>query len=113
MDGGSGHNLMYLDTFQGLGLIQDQLQSSPHPFYRVVPGKQSIPLGWVTMSITFRDARNYHTETLAFEVVDFSGPYYIILGQPCQRLHNSTGTATRATRNLELLIEEFQSIFSF
>jgi hypothetical protein len=28
-------------------------------------------------------------------------------------LHNSTGTATGATRNLELLIEEFQSIFSF
>jgi hypothetical protein len=29
------------------------------------------------------------------------------------RLHNSTGMATGATCNLELLIEEFQSIFSF
>jgi hypothetical protein len=29
------------------------------------------------------------------------------------RLHNSTGTATGATRNLELFDEEFQSIFSF
>jgi hypothetical protein len=28
-------------------------------------------------------------------------------------LHNSTGIATGATRNLELLIEEFQSILSF
>jgi hypothetical protein len=26
--------------------------------------------------------------------------------------YNSTGTATGATRNLELLVEEFQSIFS-
>jgi hypothetical protein len=29
------------------------------------------------------------------------------------RLHNSTGMATGATRSLELLIKEFQSIFSF
>jgi hypothetical protein len=30
-----------------------------------------------------------------------------------RRLHNTTGTATGVTRSLELLIEEFQSIFSF
>jgi hypothetical protein len=30
-----------------------------------------------------------------------------------ERLHNTTGTATEATRSLELLVEEFQSIFSF
>jgi hypothetical protein len=29
------------------------------------------------------------------------------------RLHSSTGTTTGATRSIELLIEEFQSIFSF
>jgi anthranilate/para-aminobenzoate synthase component II len=29
------------------------------------------------------------------------------------RLHNSTGTTTRVTRSLELLVKEFQSIFSF
>jgi hypothetical protein len=45
MDGGSGLDLMYLDTFEGLGLTQDQLKSSPHPFYRVVSGKQFVPLG--------------------------------------------------------------------
>jgi hypothetical protein len=39
MDGGSGLNLMYLDTFEGLGLTRDQFQSRPHPFYSVVPGK--------------------------------------------------------------------------
>jgi hypothetical protein len=61
MDGGSGLNLMYLDTFEGLGLTHDQLQSSPRPFYGVVPGKQSIPLGWVTLPDTFRDESNYHT----------------------------------------------------
>jgi hypothetical protein len=29
------------------------------------------------------------------------------------RHHNTTGMATGATRSLELLVEEFQSIFSF
>jgi hypothetical protein len=39
MDAGSDLNLMYLDTFEGLGLTQDQLQSSPQTFYGVFPGK--------------------------------------------------------------------------
>jgi hypothetical protein len=33
--------------------------------------------------------------------------------QNSRRLHNSTGMATKATCNLELLVEEFESIFSF
>jgi hypothetical protein len=45
MDGGSGLNLMSLDTFKGLGLVRDQLQSSPHLFYGVVSIKQFVPLG--------------------------------------------------------------------
>jgi hypothetical protein len=43
MDGGSGINLMYLDTFEVLGLGPKLLKTSPHQFYRVVPGKQSTP----------------------------------------------------------------------
>jgi hypothetical protein len=82
MDGGNGLNLMYL-TFEGLGLSQDLLKASPHPFYGGVLGKLSIPLGQINLPITFRDASNYHTEILTFEVIDFSGPYYIILGCPC------------------------------
>jgi hypothetical protein len=49
----------------------------------VVPGKQYVPLGWVTLSITFGDTINDRTEMLMFEVVDFSKPYHIILGRPC------------------------------
>jgi hypothetical protein len=74
MDGGTGLNLVYLDTFNGLGLTHDELQSNPHPHYGVVPGKQYVPLKQVIMLVTFRDASNYRTETLAFEVVDFSRP---------------------------------------
>jgi hypothetical protein len=48
----------------------------------VVPRKQSIPFGRVTLPINFRGASNYHTEMLMLEVVDFSGPYHVILEQP-------------------------------
>jgi hypothetical protein len=74
---------MYLDTFEGLGLTRDQLHSNSHPFYRVVPDEQSIPLGWVTLPVTFGDMSNYHTETLVFEVVNFFVPYHVVLGRPC------------------------------
>jgi hypothetical protein len=73
---------MYLNTFEGLGLTCDQLQSSPHPFYGVVLGNQSVPLEWVTLPATFRDASNYRTKMLVFVEVNFSEPYYVILGQP-------------------------------
>jgi hypothetical protein len=82
MDRGSGLNLMYLNTFEGLGLTHDLLQSSPHPFYGVVSGKQYVPHQRVTLPVTFEDASNYHNEMLAFEVVDFFRHYHVILGYP-------------------------------
>jgi hypothetical protein len=83
MYGGNGLNLLHLNTFDGLGLAQFLLQSSVHLFYIVVLGKQSIPLGQVTLSVIFRDASSYHTEMLTFKVVDFSKTYHVILGRPC------------------------------
>jgi hypothetical protein len=36
-----------------------------------------------------------------------------LVKQNSERLHNTTGTATGAAYSLQLLVEEFQSIFSF
>jgi hypothetical protein len=58
-------------------------KTSTHPFYGVVLGKQSIPLGQIHLFVTFGDVSNYNTEMLNFEVVDFSGPYLVILWRPC------------------------------
>jgi hypothetical protein len=58
MDGGSGLDLMYLDIVKGVGLTQDQLQSSPHPLYGVVPNKQLVPLKKIALCVTFGDASN-------------------------------------------------------
>jgi hypothetical protein len=69
-----------MSIYGGLMLAQEQLKNSLHPFYGVVLDKQPIPLGKINLSVTFRNVSNYHTKTLTFEVVDFSGPYHIILG---------------------------------
>jgi hypothetical protein len=70
MDEVSDLNLMYLDTFEGLGLDQALLKTSPHPFYKVVSDKQSIPLGQISLPITFRDMSNYCTETVTPRVTN-------------------------------------------
>jgi hypothetical protein len=66
-----------------LELARDQLKNSLHPFYIVFSSKQFILLRQITLHVTFRDTSNYRTEMLTFDVVDFSGPFHVILGHPC------------------------------
>jgi len=42
-----------------------------------------MPLGMITLSITFGDQVHYRKKTLSFKVVDFEGPYHAILERPC------------------------------
>jgi hypothetical protein len=45
MDGGSGLNIMYVETFNGLGITRSVLWSSSAPFHGIVPGHETYPLG--------------------------------------------------------------------
>lgn len=82
MDGGSGLNVMYIQTFDGLGIDCSALRPSTAPFHSVIPRNQAYPLRHVTLPVTFDDPSNFHTERLQFEVVDFLGSYNVILGRP-------------------------------
>jgi hypothetical protein len=83
MDGGSGLNIMYIETFDGLGIAHSALRLISAMFHGVILGHQAYPLGQITPSITFGDSTNFCTEWLQFEVVDFLGYYNAILGSPC------------------------------
>ncbi|KAF8670522.1 hypothetical protein HU200_050542 [Digitaria exilis] len=74
MDGEGSLNILYASTLDALGWA---------PFYGVVPGKEAIPLGQITLPVPFGDRDNFYTEMLCFEVVDFDGSYDAILGRPC------------------------------
>jgi hypothetical protein len=52
------------------------------PFYGIVPGKAAMPLGQITLPVTFGTPTNYRIEFIQFEVADFETSYHAILGRP-------------------------------
>jgi hypothetical protein len=62
MDGGSGLNIMYIETFDGLGIAHSALRLISAMFHGVILGHQAYPLGQITPSITFGDSTNFCTE---------------------------------------------------
>ena len=62
--------------------ISDKLKPSKAPFYGIVPGNASFPVGTVVLPVTFVTPDNYRTELIKFEVADFESSYHSILGRP-------------------------------
>ena len=83
MDGGSGLNILYVNTLDAMRIPRSELRPVSSPFHGVIPGTQAYPLGQIDLPITFGDRANFHSEVLTFEVVDFLGSYHAILGRPC------------------------------
>ena len=83
IDGGSGLNLIFMSTIIKMGLdISDKLKPSIVPFYGIVPGNTSFPVGTMVLPVTFGTLDNYRTELIKFEVADFESSYHAILGRP-------------------------------
>ncbi|XP_066351244.1 uncharacterized protein [Miscanthus floridulus] len=83
MDGGSGLNILYVDTLDAMRIPWLELRPVSSPFHGMIPRAQAYPLGQIDLPITFGDRANFCLEVLTFEVVDFSGSYHAILGRPC------------------------------
>jgi len=58
------------------------LTPSKAPFYGIIPGNSSTPIGSVTLPVTFGTEQNFRTEYIKFEVADFESSYHAILGRP-------------------------------
>ena len=83
MDGGSGLNILYVDTLDAMRIPWLELRPVSSPFHGVILGMQAYPLGQIELPVTFGDRANFCSEVLTFEVVDFLGSYHAILGRPC------------------------------
>lgn len=66
IDGGSCLDMIFLETLTELGLTIDDLKPSDSPFQGVIPGKVAMPLGQVTLPVTFDTRENYKTEHITF-----------------------------------------------
>ncbi|XP_066373359.1 uncharacterized protein [Miscanthus floridulus] len=83
MDGGSGLNILYVDTLDAMRIPWLELRPMSSPFHGVILGVQAYPLGQIDLPVMFGDRANFYSEVLTFEVVDFLGSFHAILGRPC------------------------------
>ena len=83
MYGGSGLNILYVDTLDAMRIPRSKLRLAGSPFHGVIPGAQAYPLRQIGLPVIFGSQANFRSEVLTFEVVDFSGSYHAILGRPC------------------------------
>ena len=71
----------FSETLRKMGLqLAGMITPTSTPFYGIVPSKATMPLGQITLPVTFGTPSNYRTEFIKFEVVDFDSSYHAILG---------------------------------
>ena len=83
MDGGSGLNILYVDTLDTMRIPRSKIRLVSSFFHGVISGTQAYPLGQINLPVTFGNRANFRSEVLTFEVVDFPRSYHAILGRPC------------------------------
>ncbi|XP_066341790.1 uncharacterized protein [Miscanthus floridulus] len=83
MDGGSGLNILYVDTLDAMRIPRSELHLVSSIFHGVILGTQAYPLRQIDLPDMFGDRANFCLEVLTFEVVDFLGSYHAILRHPC------------------------------
>jgi hypothetical protein len=59
VDGGSSLNLLFLKTFNQMGLPRFLLRPSWAPFHGIVPGTAATPIGQISLPVTFRTRENF------------------------------------------------------
>ena len=83
IDGSVGLNIIFADTLKKIGLEFTSLLTLTNVhFYGIVPGKAAIPLGQITLPVTFGNPNNFRTEFIKFEVADFESSNHAIFGRP-------------------------------
>jgi hypothetical protein len=83
IDGGAGLNIIFSETLKKMGLdFAGLITPIGTPFYGIAPSKAAMPLGQITLPVTFGTQASYQTEIIQFEVADFEASYHAILGRP-------------------------------
>jgi hypothetical protein len=82
IDGGSGLNIIFVDTLRKMDFDFKRLTECDETFFGIVPGKVTYPLGRASLPVKFGIEENFQMEYLSFEVADFKSSYHAILGRP-------------------------------
>jgi hypothetical protein len=83
IDGGAGLNIIFSEMLRKMRLdFAGLITPIGVSFYEIVPDKAAMPLGQITLPVTFGTQTNYQTEFIQFEVADFETSYHAILRRP-------------------------------
>jgi hypothetical protein len=86
----SGLNVLFTKTLKKMGPdVTDMLTKSTSPFYGIVLGNATVPLGSMVSPITFGTRENYRTKYIKFKVadcrMDIQGPLPMWVLEPTTR----------------------------
>ena len=83
IDGGARLNIIFFRNSKedGTTTRQDDY-TNKHAFLWHSTWQGAMPLGQITLPVTFGTPSNYRTEFIKFEVTDFDSSYHAILGRP-------------------------------
>ncbi|KAK1669586.1 hypothetical protein QYE76_057745 [Lolium multiflorum] len=81
MDGGSGLNLIFVDTIKSMGITMGMLEETDTCFHGILPTEPGYSLGRIYLNVVFGRSDNFRKEKIEFEVVKES-QYHAILGRP-------------------------------
>ena len=72
IDGGSSLNILFVRTLDEMQIPRTELNQCGAPFHGIIPETSSVPLGHLTLPVTFGTQENFQTENISFEVADFA-----------------------------------------
>ena len=62
MDGGSGINIIYMETLKVMGVLTRKLQRSENAFHGIVPGKAVRLVGTIALDVVFGEHGHFRKE---------------------------------------------------
>jgi hypothetical protein len=82
IDGGSALDILFCNALTKLDIKLEDLETYVAPFWGVLSGHTSQPLGQITLVVQFGTANHFRIDYINFIVADFEGTYHAILGRP-------------------------------
>ena len=81
MDGDSGLNLIYEETFQKMEIDWSHIEHSNTTFRGIIPSREARCAGKNTLDVVFGKPENYRSEEITFQVAPFNSGYHDLLGR--------------------------------
>jgi hypothetical protein len=79
IDNGSQAEILFLTAFDQMGFNKNQLKETMNSLYGF-RGRRVVPIGSISLSVSFGSQQNTQTEQVTFDVVDMHYPYNAIFG---------------------------------